>query len=328
VTESAGRVDGFSGITTVLAARRYFVDGASKTEIAGELGISRFKVARLLQDALRDGVVRIEIDAVPEVDEVLSRELAVATGIRSAVVVRSDEGSRSLPGAALSRAGAMVLAEGLVEEDILGISWGRTLHAMVGRLPPLPACTVVQLVGSVPSLELDVNSTELVRRLAERAGGRVYPLHAPLILQSVDIAEALRSDPSLRQTLAMFPRVTRAIVGIGAWVEGESTVRAALSAEDGSAIEAAGAIADVCGIPLDRDGREVLAAGLAERRIAISALQLRALPDVVAISAGARKVVAIGAALRSGLVHRLITNDVTARGLIAGASTRRGDPTP
>lgn len=319
MTESVGRVDGFSAITTVLAARRYFVDGANKTAIATELGISRFKVARLLQDAIRDGIVRIEIDPVPGVDAVLSRELAVATGIRSAVVVRGNDGSTPFPGSLLGRAGAAVLAEGLAEEDVLGISWGRSLHAMVGHLPQLPACAVVQLVGSVPSLELEVNSTELVRRLAERAGGRVYPLHVPLILQSVDVAEALRSDPNLRQTLDMFSRVTRAIVGIGAWVEGGSTVRAALSAEDSLAIEVAGAIADVCGIPLDRNGREIHAGGLPERCIAISAAQLRVVPDVVAISAGERKVAAIGAALRSGLVHRLITNEVTARGLIAGA---------
>lgn len=319
VNESPGRVDGLPAITTVLAARRYFLDGASKTEIAAELGISRFKVARLLLDAVRDGVVRIQIDAVPEVDEVLSRELAVATGIRSAVVVRSNDGRTQLPGSLLGRAGAAVLAEGLANDDILGISWGRTLHSMVGHLPPLPACAVVQLVGSVPSLELDVNSTELVRRLAERAGGRVYPLHVPLILQSAGVAEALRSDPNLSQTLDMFSRVTRAVVGIGAWVEGGSTVRAALSAEDGRAIEAAGAIADVCGIPLDGEGREVFAGGLPERRIAISAAQLRVVPDVVAISAGEHKIAAIGSALRSGLLHRLITDDVTARGLIAGA---------
>jgi DNA-binding transcriptional regulator LsrR (DeoR family) len=320
VTESLGRPDGFSAITTVLAARRYFLDGANKSEIATELGISRFKVARLLQDAVRDGIVRIEIDPVPEVDEVLSRELAVATGIRSAVAVRTGDGSASLPGSLLGRAGAAVLAEGLAEEDILGISWGRSLHSMVAHLPPLPACAVVQLVGSVPSLELDVNSSELVRRLAERAGGRVYPLHVPLILQSADVAEALRSDSTLRQTLDMFARVTRAVVGIGAWVEGGSTVRAALSPQDGRAIEAAGAIADVCGIPFDRLGRQVFAGGLPERCIAISAMQLGAVPDVVAISAGESKVAAIGAALRSGLIHRLITNDVTARALIAGAA--------
>ena len=85
------RRDRLALVNTVLAARRYFLDGATKSEIANELGLSRFKVARLLDDALRDGIVRIEIDAVPEVDEVLSRELAVALGIRSAVVVRTVE---------------------------------------------------------------------------------------------------------------------------------------------------------------------------------------------------------------------------------------------
>lgn len=319
MTDSPRTPDGFSLMTTVLAARRYFFDGANKSEIGNELGISRFKVARLLQDAVRDGIVRIEIDPLPDIDEILSRELAVATGIRSAVVVRGSPDSGTFKGSLLGRAGASVLAEGLDEHDVLGISWGRSLHAMVGYLPQLPACAVVQLVGSVPSLELDVNSTELVRRLAERAGGPVYPLHVPLIVQGAAIADALRADPNLRTTLDMFARITRAIVGIGAWVAGGSTVRAALSEADGRAIEAAGAVADVCGIPFDRDGREVRAGGLPERCIAISADQLRAVPDVVAVSAGDAKVAAIGAALRSGLIHRLITDDATARGLIAGA---------
>jgi DNA-binding transcriptional regulator LsrR (DeoR family) len=319
VTESPRNVNGFSLITTVLAARRYFLDGANKSEIAVELGISRFKVARLLQDALRDGIVRIEIDPIPEIDVVLSRELAIATGIRSAVVVRTTEGTGPFQPSLLGRAGAAVLADGLTDDDVLGISWGRSLHAMVAYLPQLPACSVVQLVGSVPSLELNVNSTELVRRLAERAGGRVYPLHLPLIVQSAAIADALRADPNLRETLDMFPRITRAFVGIGAWTIGGSTVRAALSEQDGRAIEAAGATADVCGLLLDRQGHEVRAADLPGRCIAITAAQLGAVPDVVAISAGAGKVAAIGAALRSGLIHRLITTDATARGLIAGA---------
>ncbi len=42
-------------------ARRYYLDGRSKIEIAEEFGLTRFKVARLL-DAARDrGVVHIEI---------------------------------------------------------------------------------------------------------------------------------------------------------------------------------------------------------------------------------------------------------------------------
>jgi len=57
--------------------------------------------------------------------------------------------------------------------------------------------------------------------------------------------------------------------------------------------------------------------GLASRFIAISAEQLRAVPDVVAIAGGAAKAPAIHAALQSGLIHRLITDEEAARLLLA-----------
>lgn len=305
-------------VNSVLAARRFFLDGASKSDIALELGISRFKVARLLDDAVRDGIVRIEIDSVPEIDVVLSRELAIAQGIRSAVVVRTIGGPEEFERAQLGRACATLLADTLEETDVLGISWGRTLHALVGQLPRLPACAVVQLVGSVPSLELDVNSMEVLRRVAERAGGPVFPLHVPLILDTPEMAAALRIDPHVRRTLAMFGTLTRAIVGIGAWSAGGSTVRAALSAADATTVDAGGAVADVCSIVFDASGAEVRAAGLPERCLAIRSAELRAVPDVTAVAAGGAKVEAIRAALRSGLVHRLVTTEDTARRLVAG----------
>ena len=172
------RRDRLALVNTVLAARRYFLDGATKSEIANELGLSRFKVARLLDDALRDGIVRIEIDAVPEVDEVLSRELAVALGIRSAVVVRTVEGPGEFQRSpARSRRGERPcrLPD---DDDVLGISWGRTLHSMIGHMPQLPGCSVVQIVGIVPSLELNVNSLELF------AGSRREPAARSIRCQS------------------------------------------------------------------------------------------------------------------------------------------------
>jgi DNA-binding transcriptional regulator LsrR (DeoR family) len=319
VIDGLGSTDGLGIMTMVLAARRYFLEGATKSAIAHELGISRFKVARLIDDAVRDGIVRIEIEPVPQIDASLSRELAVATGIRSAVVVRTAGGSAEFERAQLGRAAAMLLADTLAAEDLLGVSWGRTLHAMSAYLPALPACAVVQIVGSVPSLQLDVNSLELLRRVAERAGGPVYPLYVPLIVESPEVASALRADPNVSGTLAMFPRLTRAIVGIGAWEPDGSTVRAALTDADATALDRAGAVADICAIPIADDGQVIQAVGLGARSIAITADELRRVPEVIAVSGGRRKDRSIRAALRSGLVHRLVTTDDTARMLLAGS---------
>jgi DNA-binding transcriptional regulator LsrR (DeoR family) len=108
-------------------------------------------------------------------------------------------------------------------------------------------------------------------------------------------------------------------VGIGSWHDGSSSLREALSEADARSIDAAGAVADCCSILLDAEGREVRAAGLPERCLAISADELRRVPDVLAISAGTDKVDGIRATLRSGLVHRLVTTEATARALVAGS---------
>ncbi len=307
----------------VMAARRFYLDGATKSEIATELGVSRFRVARLLESARRRGIVRIEIAPAPGIDVVIAHELAAAFGIRSAIVVRSVAGPPEFTRSQLGGIAASLVAEMIDASDVLGISWGRTLQAMVEQLPPLPGCTVVQLVGSVPSMDLDINALELIRRMTGRGAGSVYPLHVPLIVDTPEVAAGLRADPHAATTFRMFRLVTRAIVGIGAWTPGGSTLRPAVSESDAAAIDRAGAVADICSILLDAEGREVSAAGLPDRCLAIRAAELRAVPDVIAVSDGAAKVPAIRAALRSGLVHRLITTEETARLLLDGPEAPR-----
>ena len=313
---SLGAVPTPGSVAMILACRRYYLDGASKSEIALELGISRFKVARLLERARREGLVRIEIQPLPELDLALGDEVARRHGLRGAIVVRTDADDDQLGLARVGRAAAAILVDTLDATDVLGVSWGRTLHAMVEHLPRLPACSVVQLVGSVPSLELDLNSLELLRRLAQRATGPVHPLHVPLIVDDPETASALRREPHVARTVAMFDRLTRAIVGIGRWAPAGSTVRAALSPADAAATDGAGGVADVCAIVLDAEGRQVRVAGVPERCLAIREDQLRRVPDVIAVATGTDKVPAIRAALRSGLVHRLVTDEQAARRLV------------
>jgi len=304
-------------VQTVQASRRYFLDGASKSEIAEELGVSRFRVARLLEAARRDGIVRIEIAPPPEFDVDLSAEVSARFGLRGTIVVRAIAGSEEFERGQLGRACAELLTQTLAAEDVLGVSWGRTLHSMVGHLSRLPACTVVQIVGAVPTLELDVNPMELVRRVAECAGGPVYPLHVPLLVDSPDTAAGLRQEAHVARTMAMFGRLTKAVVGIGSWTAGGSTLRAAVPEGLVAELDAAGAVADVCSVILDDEGHPIASARLLDRLIAIGLDELRAVPDVIAIAGGTDKAPAIRAALRSGFIHRLITDERAARLLLS-----------
>jgi DNA-binding transcriptional regulator LsrR (DeoR family) len=302
-------------LVTALVARRYYVDGQTKSQIADELGISRFKVARILDTALRDGIVRIEIAIPPEVDLELGRQLEERFGLRQAIVVSTEDEPEAMR-RQLGRACASLLAQRLTDADLLGVSWGLTLHALADVVHSLPRAGVLQMVGSIPTADLNVNSLELLRRLGQSTGGPTYPLHVPMILDSVETAAALRSVGHVASTLARFPDITCALVGIGVWRPGGSSVRGALSRSLVEKLDRAGAVADVCSTVLDRDGRVVGGETVAARCIAITTDQLRAIPDVIALAGGADKIDAIRATARAGLIHRLITDTGAAQALL------------
>src|SRR6478609_8801267 len=56
-------------------ARMFYIDGMAKSDIATMLGISRFRVARLLDEAVATGLVQITIAEDPDVDISIGRAL-------------------------------------------------------------------------------------------------------------------------------------------------------------------------------------------------------------------------------------------------------------
>ena len=78
-------------------ARQFYLEGVSKVDIADRLGISRFRVARLLECAREAGMVRIEI-GLPggSLDAGLSAELCSAFGLRHAFVFDFPDDEQAL----------------------------------------------------------------------------------------------------------------------------------------------------------------------------------------------------------------------------------------
>ena len=184
--------------------------------------------------------------------------------------------------------------------------------------PPLAAASVVQVVGTVPSPDLAVSSLELARAVAARSGAELHDLHAPMVVGDPETARLLRAEAQVRDTTERFASLTRAVVSIGSWQGRDSSLALALPADLRAEVAAAGAVADVCATVLDHRGEEVQVPGLAERTVAITTAELRAVPDVVAVVGGSGRGGAVAAALRSGLVHRVVLDDLTARAALDG----------
>src|SRR5437867_3009953 len=114
-------------VLTASIARRYYVDGKSKVEIADEFSVSRFKVARLISAARASGMVRIEIDYPGAIDIDLSGRLQRAYGLRHAVVVDTPDDDDVSMRRHLGEAAADLLAEIVTADDVLGLAWARSV---------------------------------------------------------------------------------------------------------------------------------------------------------------------------------------------------------
>nr|CAA9311709.1 MAG: Transcriptional regulator [uncultured Nocardioidaceae bacterium] len=302
-------------VLTASVARRYYLEGKTKVEIADEMAMSRFKVARLLDAARSSGLVRIEIAHSGEIDVALSADLRDAYQLQNAIVVDTMEEDAAALRGHVGGAAAELLTEIVTADDVLGLGWARSLIAMCAQLRAMAPCEVVQLTGALTQADVDNSSIDLVRDVARIAGGPAYFFYAPMIVPDAATASLLLRQPEVARAMARFKSVTKAVVGIGGWRPAYSTVHAAISPEDRRALAKLGVCADISGVLIDGDGAPVNAA-LRERIIGIDAPQLLEVPEVIALAYAPEKATAARAALRGGFITSMVTHTSFARALI------------
>ncbi len=303
-------------VLTASVARRYYLDGKSKTDIADELGLSRFRVARLLEAARLGGLVRIEIIDPGAINIDLSADLQSAFGLRHAVVVDAPGGDPGTLRQALGKAAATLLTEIADDDDILGLAWSRAVSVMTNALVRLPAIPVVQLTGALVQPDGADSSVDLVRHAARVSGSAAHFFYAPTIVPDPATARALYEQPEIARTCAMFSSVTKAVVGIGLWAAGESAVYDATQPEARRDLHRRGVCGEICGVLVDATGRPV-ESDLSQRMIGVSAAQLRAIPEVIALAYSTARSPAVQAAIRGGLIDSVVTHSSLATALLA-----------
>jgi DNA-binding transcriptional regulator LsrR (DeoR family) len=302
-------------VLTASIARRYYVDGRSKVEIADEFQLSRFKVARILDQARNSGLVRIEISHPGVIHLDLSARLQERFGLRRAIVVDTPEDDPTALRAQLGCAAADLLSEIVTTDDVLGLAWARTVTAMTMQLKSLAPVPVVQLTGALTRPDADAYSVELVRHTAQMSGGTPYQCFAPLVVPDAATARALRHQSEVSEAISHYGSVTKAVVGLGLWAHGQSTIYDTIGDKARNHLLKRRVIADISGVFVDADGAPVQTRE-SDRVIAINAQQLNAIDEVIAIPYGLAKVKAVHAAIRSGLVNGIVTHAPLAQALI------------
>ena len=298
----------------------YFLDGRSQDDIARTLGTSRSNVSRMLTAARAQGIVEIRVHdqtaRAPELEQALRERF----GLRHVRVAAFRPGADVV--AAAGDLAAQWLDESLRDGQVLALSWGTSLQAMVDAFSADQPrqVEVLPLVGGLSTVSSLVSGEELVRELAGRLGATHRYLHAPGLLRSRVARDSLLAEPAIADVLERAVTADIAMVGIGAVGTGSSAQvidGLGLSEAERAAFLADGPVGDAACRFFDARGRAI-GGVVHERVLAIELDQLRAIPTVIGVATGPVKVPGVLGALRGELVDGLVTDAGLALALLSG----------
>ena len=292
----------------------YYVAGLNQEEIAKRLQLSRFKITRLLAQARDKGIVKISLD--PRSTETL----AIAEGLCAAYdltecIVTPPFGALSDPDEDKAREAVGIAAAGFLARRLqgpdamtVGLSWGRTVAALVAAFPPTskPQARFVSVMGSL-SRTARSNPFEMAHALAQACGGEAYVLPTPYLVDSEADFAVVMNQSIVREAIAVGVGADFYISSFGVCSRDSFIYRHGLigDAEIDELIDA-GAVADMLGKFFDAEGNLVDSSLNARTpSIPLDAIRER---DLVLLAAGESKRDALRAILRTGLVNRLVVD--------------------
>lgn len=304
-------------LLAIRAAELYYDEDKTQDEVGAILGLTRWKVGRLLAQAKARGFIRIEI-VHPRARRLgIERELRERYGLTDAVVVPATA-TGELAGR-VAQAAADYLSSIRPVPRVLGISWGRTLHAVAGQLAEgwATGVNVVQINGGVSLNRRAGTAAATAVEIARKAGGQATLLPSPAILERLETKQSIEADRTVAQVIDLGRSANVYLYSAGVIGQDSALVDSGyLSRDDMDLLMQRGAVGDVVGRYIDAEGM-LVDPSLDERTVGISLDRLRQATTSIAVIAGDDKQAIARAVVGSGLCTVLVTDDSIARALLA-----------
>lgn len=303
----------------------HFVDGMKQNEIAEALNLSTSKVNRLIAQGRRLGMLKISVESPYQRLVEIEKQIIDMARLSSAVVTPTVPGSPDNTLQQVGRAAANQLLETLRDGDVIAITGGKAISALVHNLEPERAfnVTVVPLTGGVQGKHYtDVN--HLATQLAERLGGSSVLLHAPLFAESSEQRDVLMDMTQVRAVFDLARKAAIALVGVGSIQTAGSSYYDLHpdSNPDRDKLAAEGAAGEFLA-HLIRDDGTLVDYAPNDRLVAIRPAELAHCRTVLGVASGSEKVRPIRAALNGGYLRSLVVDEETANAVLNNAGSIR-----
>lgn len=313
MSEVSGRLD-----QAARAGWLYYIAGKTQDDIARTLNVSRPTAQRLVSLCRSEGLITFRIN------HAISECMSLAAALRDrhrllhCDVVPSDA-SDETSATGVAEATAIVIERMLHETRplVIGLGTGRAMRAAVARVAPTPRPLhrIVSLVGTI-SPDGSASRFNAPAHLAELTGAQHFPLPLPMHAPTVAQRDQLLALDAVRRVVAMAQRADAWLSGLSQFDENGALYRDGfISRDELLELMRVGAVGENLGWAFDAQG-QILSGGPNARITSVppfpGADRLR-----ICVAHGAEKVTALHAALAGRIVNGLITDEATARALLA-----------
>ncbi len=312
----------------------YYEETMTQQRISEKLGVSRVSVSRMIRSGKELGIVKVQV-ITPDLLAYnrLSQEIETMYHLKEVVVVENDPLATHYEDEnAISMATIRLLENYLHENDVIGVSMGRTLHNVcLGKRQTEDAinCTFVPVVGGLQSgrrQNISIHANQIAADFARTFGARYSEFFAPAIFTDKSVKEAFKNEAPIREIEKYYSRLTMVIMGIGIPKRFTSTVVKAgfLDEEEINSMVDRGAVGDLSLQFFDRNGQTEPFSEFNDRVTGLPLEEMNRIPNRLCIAAGKQKAEAVYGAINGGFINMLVLDQDCAKALLEMKKGEKG----
>lgn len=292
----------------------YYSENKTQSGIAKILGVYRTTISRMLSQAKKTGIVKINIEGYDVDLLALEEYFRKKYGLLQVDITRNiaDETKEEFM-YNFSRSAANFVKNLVDDQQVIGISWGSTLSGMVEQFETryMEQSVICPLAGGPSQINVKYHVNTLIYELAKKCHAKSSFINATVIQESAEVAKGILEAKYFNETLSLWKKLDVAIVGIGEDLSGENSQwRDLLTSKDIELLRKEHVVGECCCRFFDKSGKLVYPE-LQARTVGLPLEKLAEVPKSIAIAYGEKKAKALLAMIKKGYINCVVTDEAT-----------------